>query len=90
MANPNDVQSSDGGGNSGKRSYGFRSIKKAFKSPTEGLQHIIFDYSASNNNKNVFVEKVKKLSQYIAVSGVIRHDALTGAYAVRALTAPVF
>ena len=54
------------------------------------MQHIIFDYSASNNNKNVFVENMKKLSQNISVSGSIRHDAPTLAYTVSTLTAPVF
>ena len=93
MAKPNDGQggqSADGGLNSGKRYYGFRSGKKTFKAPTEGLQHVMFDYSASNNDKNVFVENVKKLIQNIAVSGSIRHDALTVEYAVSTLTAPVF
>ena len=50
---------------------------------------MIFNYSASKNNKNV-VKSLKKLIQHIAVSGSIRHDALTVAYPFRTLTAPVF
>ena len=37
----------------------FRSGKKGFKAPTEGLQYVVFNYTSSNNNKNVFVENVK-------------------------------
>ena len=54
------------------------------------MQHIIFDYSAINNNKNVFVENVKKLIQNISVSYSIRYDAPTVAYALSTLNAPVF
>ena len=54
------------------------------------MQHVIFDYSASNNNRNVFVENMKKSRQHIDVSGSIRHDAPEVAYEVRTLTAPVF
>ena len=75
MAKPNDGQSADGGVKSSKRRYGFRSDRKNFKSPTESLQHVIFDYSASNNNKNMFVENVEKLSQHIDFSCAIRYDA---------------
>ena len=64
--------------------------KKTFKAPTEFLQHVIFDYSASNNNNNVFVEKVKNLGQHIAVSSSIIHYAPTVSYAVRTLNAPAF
>ena len=73
MAKPNNDQSSDGDGNYSKRLYRFRPVKKNFKAPTEGLQRVIFDYSAINNNKNVFVEKLKKLIQNISVAGVITH-----------------
>ena len=62
----------------------FRSGKKRFKAPTEGLQYVVFNYT-SNNNKNVFVESVKKLSHHIAVSGSIRYEAPTAARAVRRL-----
>jgi len=68
----------------------FRPGKKGFKSPTEGLQYVVFNYTSSNNNKNVFVESVKKLSHHIAVSGSIRYEAPTAARAVRTLTAPTF
>ena len=61
-----------------------------FKAPTEVLEHVIFDYSASNNNNNVFVEKVKNLGQHIAVSSSIIHYAPTVSYAVRTLNAPAF
>ena len=54
------------------------------------MQHVIFDYSASNNNNNMFMENMKKLSQHIAVSGSIIHDAPTVAYAVGTLTSPAF
>ena len=54
------------------------------------MQHVIFDYIFSNNNKNVFVENVKKLIQNIAVSGEIRYDAPKVAYKVRTLTALLF
>ena len=59
-------------------------------SPIEVLQHVIFDNSESNNKKNVFVEKVKKLSQHIAVTSSIGNDTPTVAYAVRTLNAPSF
>ena len=68
----------------------FRPGKKGFKAPTEGLQYVVFNYTSSNNNKNVFVESVKKLSHHIAVSGSIRYEAPTAARAVRTLTAPTF
>ena len=90
MAKSNNDQSSDGGGNSGKRFYGISLVKNTFKAPTEGLQHVIFEYISSNNNKNVCMENVKKLIHHIAVSGAIRYDALTVEYAVRTLTAPEF
>ena len=90
MAKPNDGQSADGGVKSSKRRYGFRSDRKTFKSPTESLQHVIFDYSASNNNNNMFVDNVKKLIHHIAVSGAIRYDEPKVTYAVSTLTAPVF
>ena len=64
--------------------------EKNFKSPTKSLQHVLFDYSKSNNNKNLFMENVEKLNQYIDVSGSIRHDAPTVVYSVRKLTDPVF
>ena len=64
--------------------------KNTFKSPTEGSQHLVFDYSTSDNNKNVFVENVKNLSQYIAVSGSVIHDAPIVVYIVRKFTALVF
>ena len=70
MAKPKNGQSGqivDGGGKSGKRRYGFSSGKKTFNDPTEGLQHVTFDYSEINNNKNLFVDNVKKLSQHISV-----------------------
>ena len=51
---------------------------------------MIFEYSARNNNKNVFVENVKKFSQHISVSDSIIHDVPTVAYAVSKLTAPAF
>ena len=54
------------------------------------MQHVIFDYSASNKNRNVFVENMKNLRQHIDVSGSIRNDAPEVAYEVRTLTAPVF
>ena len=54
------------------------------------MQHVIFDYSASNNNKNVFVENVKNLSQNISVSGAIRYDSPIVAYTVSTFTAPSF
>ena len=90
MAKSIDGKNSNGGGNSGKRLYCFRLVKNTFQYPTEVLQHVIFEYSASNNNKNVFVENVKKLSQHIAISGAIRYYAPTVAYAVRTLTATKF
>ena len=62
LTKPNYGQSAKVGGNSGRRRYGSRAIKKTFKSPLECLQRVIFKYSASNKNKNVFVENVKKLS----------------------------
>ena len=68
----------------------FRPGKKGFKAPTEGLQYVVFNYTSSNNNKNVFVESVKKLSHHITVSGSIRHEAPTAARAVSTLTAPTF
>ena len=37
----------------------FRPGKKGFKAPTEGLQYVVFNYTSSNNNKNIFVEGVK-------------------------------
>ena len=73
-----------------KASNSFRSGKKGFQAPTEGLQYVVFNYTSSNNNKNVFVENVKKLSHHIAVSGGIRYEAPTAARAVRTLTAPTF
>ena len=74
-----------------KKSFSsFRPGKKGFKAPTEGLQYVVFNYTSSNNNKNVFVENVKKLSHHIAVSGSIRYEAPTAARAVRTLTAPTF
>ena len=51
---------------------------------------MIFNYSARKNNKNVFAENVKKLSQHITVSGSIIHYAPTVSYAVSILTAPEF
>ena len=90
MAKPNYGQSYNEVCNSGKSRYGSRSSKKTFKSPTEGLQHIIFDYSASNNNNNMFVNNVKKLIHHITVSGAIIYDEPAVTYAVSALTAPVF
>ena len=75
-AKSNDGQSADGGGNYSKRRYGFRSGKEIFKSPTEGFQHVIFDYSDRKNNKNVFVENVKELIHNISVSGAIKYDTL--------------
>ena len=68
----------------------FRPGKKGFKAPTEGLQYVVFNYTNSNNNKNVFVESTKKLSRHITVSGSIRYEAHTAARAVRTLTAPTF
>ena len=88
MAKPNDGQITYGGINSGKRLYGFRSGGNILKSPTEVLQHVIFNYSAGNNNNKVLVENVKRLSQNIAVSGAIRYDAPKVAYTLRTLTAP--
>ena len=61
-----------------------------FKDLTEGLKHMIFNYSAKNKNKNVFVENMKKLCQHIAVSVSIIHDVTTVAYEVRTLNAPAF
>ena len=90
MAKPNDGQSYNAGYNSGKRRYGFRLGKKTFKLSTEGLQHVIFDYSSSNNNNNLFVDNVKKLIHHITVSCAIRYDEPAVTYAVSALTAPVF
>ena len=90
MAKPNDVQSYNEGCNSGKRRCGFSSGKNTFKSPTEGLQHVIFDYSASKNNNNMLVDNAKKLIHHIDVSGAIRYDKSTVTYAVRTLTSPVF
>ena len=55
MAKPNDGQITYGGINSGKRLYGFRSGGNILKSPTEVLQHVIFNYSAGNNNNKVLV-----------------------------------
>ena len=57
--------------------------------PTEGLQHVIFEHSARNINKGVFMENVKKLIQLTAVLYAIIYDAPTVAYAVSTLTAPV-
>jgi len=68
----------------------FRPDKKGFKAPTEGLQYVVFNCTSSNNNKNVFVESVKKLSHHIDVLGSIRYEAPTAARAVRTLTAPTF
>ena len=90
VINPKDGQSADGGCNSSKRRYGFRLTKNNSKYPKEGLQNVISNYSASNNKKNAFVDNVKKLSHNIAVSGAIRYDAPTVAYAVKTFTAPVF
>ena len=90
MAKPNDVQSYNEGCNSGKRRCGFSSGKNTFKSPTEGLQRVIFDYSASKNNNNMLVDNAKKLIHHIDVSGAIRYDKSTVTYAVRTLTSPVF
>ena len=64
--------------------------RKDVRAPTEGLQYVVFNYTSSNNNKNVFVESVKKLSHHIAVSRSIRYEAPTAARAVRTLTAPTF
>ena len=90
MAKPNDGQSYNEGCNSCKRRYGFRLGKKTFKFPTEGLQHIIFDYSASNKNNNMLVDNVKKLIHHITVSGAIIYDEPTVTYVFRTLTEPVF
>ena len=93
MAKPNNGQSGQiayGGGNTGKWLYSFRPGIKTFKSPKEGFHNMIFDYSASNKNMNMFVENVTNLSQHIAVSGWIRYDAPTVAYSVRTLNAPAF
>ena len=73
-----------------KASNNFRPSRRGFKAPTEGLQHVIFNYTNNNSNKNVFVENVKKLSHHIAVSGSIRYEAPTAARAVWTLTAPTF
>ena len=73
-----------------KASNNFRPSRRGFKAPTEGLQHVIFNYTNNSSNKNVFVENVKKLSHQIAVSGSIRYKAPTAARAVRTLTAPTF
>ena len=64
--------------------------KRPLRPPIERLQHVIFDYNASNNNNNMFVENVKKLSQHIDISGSVRHDTPTVAYSVRTFTDPVF
>ena len=90
MAKPNDGQSYNAGCNSSKRRYGSRSGKKTFKLPTEGLQHVILNYSASNNNNNMLVDNVKKLIHHITVSCAIRYDEPAVTYAVRTLTEPVF
>ena len=90
MAKPNDGQSYNAGCNSSKRRYGSRSGKKTFKLPTEGLQHVIFDYSAINNKNNMFVDNVKKLIRHISISCAIRYDEPEVTYAVRTLNAPVF
>ena len=90
MAKPNDGKSYNAGCNSGKRRYGFRSGKKTFKLPTEGLQDVIFDYSASNNNNNMLVDNVKKLIHHITVSGAIIYDEPKVTYAVRQLTTLVY
>ena len=68
----------------------FRLSKKGFNAPIEGLQYVVFNYISSNNNRNIFVKSVKKLSHHIAVSGSIRYEAPTTARAVRTLTAPTF
>jgi len=68
----------------------FRPGKKGFEAPTEGLQYGVFNYTSSNNNKNVFVESAKKLRHHIAISESIRYGALTAVRAVRTLTAPTF
>ena len=83
---------SDGrGADATKKAFSsFRPGKKGFKAPTEGLQYVVFNYTNNNNNKNVFVESVKKLSHHIAVSGSIRYEAPTAARAVRTMTAPTF
>ena len=60
--------------------------KKTFKSLTEGLQHVIFNYIARNNKNNMFMDNVKNLIHHIAVLGAIIYDAPTVTYAVRTLT----
>ena len=80
----------DGGSSSSKRRYGFSLGNKTLKLLTEGFQNVFFNYSASNNNNNVFMVNVKILIQHIAVPGTIKHFTPTVAYAVRILNAPVF
>ena len=50
----------------------------------------MFNYMSSSNNKNVFVESVKKLSHHIAVSGSIVYKDPTAARAARTLTVLMF
>ena len=76
-------------GTGGRRGY-FRGAKKQFKAPTDGYEDVVFDYSPGASGKNKFVENVKKLSQHIAASGKIRHEAPTAALAVRSIKAPVY
>ena len=64
--------------------------EKTFKAPIEGLHHVIFDYSDSNNNNNMFLENVKKWIHHIAVSGAIIYDEPTVTYAVRQLTTLIY
>ena len=52
--------------------------------------HVIFDYNVANKDKNMFMENVKKLSQHIATSAVIKYGAPGVAKAVRKLVAPKF
>ena len=82
-----DSQSADA---SSKRFSNFRSGKKGFKAPIEGLQYVVFNYTSSSNNKNVFVGSTKKLSHHITVLRSIRHKAPTAVRAVRTLPTPTF
>ncbi len=72
-----------------KTSNNFRSSRRGFKAPMEGLQHVIFNYT-NNNRKKIVCGECEKLSHHIAVSGSIRYKVPTAARAVRTLTAPTF
>ena len=74
---------------SSKKFSGFRTGKKGFKAPTEGLQYVLFTTQLVTTAR-FFVENIKKLNHHIAVSGSIKYEAPTAAKSVRTLTVPKF